>query len=471
MALKSHYGQGYTIQTTFPSTPEKTSADSAQLLDRIRPLVPDAHVTSDTSGVAAYHLNAKDPATVHQVLEVMEAESKAGALSSYSVLSTSIEDIFLGLMHANDDAKLEKSLRSSSETPSAIASEHDQVEKTTGTALMPVLSHGEPTPTLELTTGRKRPPLTQAFTIFHKRVMIARRSWLTPLLAVLVAIGGSCVPLFFIAGRPRPTCVQTYGTAIPIPLYAPESPIVLADANYTIPGEQILQSPPGLLSSLGPTMAMLPTRNISDNATFISTINQNFQNLSLGGISMDTASGATLFAWEATPPGYTGLVMLNLATNLVYNHALNGSRADAALPRVIATNFQNLVGFNAGTLVALKWLAFYGAAMVSCRTCIQPSRMMLILGQSVFPAFFSLYVSKERRSSVQAMQLSNGLSNPVGLWLGHLMFDTCFSLVIASVIIIVLAAASNQFAGLGFFVSRSTIDLLTTPDAHGYYPA
>ena len=73
----------------------------------------------------------------------------------------------------------------------------------------------------------------------------------------------------------------------------------------------------------------------------------------------------------------------------------------------------------------------------------------------MFPAFFSLYVSKERRSSVQAMQLSNGLSNPVGLWLGHLMFDTCFSLVIASVIIIVFAAGSNQFAGLGFFVSPS----------------
>ena len=54
------------------------------------------------------------------------------------------------------------------------------------------------------------------------------------------------------------------------------------------------------------------------------------------------------------------------------------------------------------------------------------------------------------------MQLSNGLSNPVGLWLGHLMFDTSFSIVIASVIIIVFAAASNQFAGLGFFVSRLT---------------
>ncbi|KZT73392.1 hypothetical protein DAEQUDRAFT_684394 [Daedalea quercina L-15889] len=435
VALKSRYGQGYTVQATFSEpvgAQEKPSANPSELLDRIRPLVPDAYVTVARAGEAAYHLNAKDPSTVHEVLEVMEEEREADRLSSYSVLSTSIEDIFLGLMHANNDGKPEMSDRSSSHSPSPAPGEHDKAEKATASTLLPVLLHGDPAP-LELTTGRKRSPLTQAFTIFHKRAMIARRSWLTPLLAVLVAIGGSCVPLFFIAGRSRPTCIQTYQNATPIPLYAPESPVILEGANYTIPGEQILQSPPGLLSSLGTAMQALPVRNISDNSTFISTVNQNYQNLSLGGVSMDTESGSTLFAWEATPPGYTGLVMLNLASNLIYNYALNGSGAGLGVPRVIAANFENLVGFDAGTLVALKWLAFYGAAM------------------AVFPAFFSLYVSKERRSAVQAMQLSNGLSNPVGLWLGHLMWDTCFSIVIASVIIIVFATASNQFAGLGFF--------------------
>ncbi|KAH9926492.1 uncharacterized protein B0H18DRAFT_1118977 [Fomitopsis serialis] len=406
VALKSHYGQGYTVQVTFNAsadTQEKPSADPSELLERIRPLVPDAYVTSAAPGEAAYHLNAKDPGTVHKVLEVMEVGREAGKLSSYSVLSTSIEDIFLGLMHANNDGKPETSDRSSSVSPSPVLGENDKVEKTTGSALLPVLSHGS-APVLELTTGRKRMPLSQALTIFHKRVMIARRSWLTPFLAVLVAIGGSCVPLFFIAGRAPPSCVQTYHNAIPIPLYAPESPIILAVTSR-------------LLSSLGSAMQLVPVQNITDNSTFVNTINQNYQNLSLGGVSMDLDSGSTLIAWEATPPGYTGLVMLNLASNLVYNHALNSSGAGLGVPRVIATNFENLVGFDAGTLVALKWLAFYGAAM------------------SVFPAFFSLYVSKERRSAVQAMQLSNGLSNPVGL----------------CVIIIVFATASNQFAGLGFF--------------------
>jgi len=72
--------------------------------------------------------------------------------------------------------------------------------------------------------------------------------------------------------------------------------------------------------------------------------------------------------------------------------------------------------------------------------------------QAVYPAFFSLYVSRERRSSVQAMQLSNGLANPVGLWLGHLMFDSLFTVFIATVIVTVFSTVSNKFHGPGFLV-------------------
>jgi hypothetical protein len=65
-----------------------------------------------------------------------------------------------------------------------------------------------------------------------------------------------------------------------------------------------------------------------------------------------------------------------------------------------------------------------------------------------------MYVSRERRSSVQAMQFSNGLNNPIGLWLGHIMFDGAKVVIISTVIIIVFAiAASQQMHGLGFLVS------------------
>ena len=70
----------------------------------------------------------------------------------------------------------------------------------------------------------------------------------------------------------------------------------------------------------------------------------------------------------------------------------------------------------------------------------------------MYPAFFAMYVAEERRSLVQAMQFSNGLSNPAGLWLGHVAFDAIWSIIASSIIAIVFATTSGQFAGVGLFV-------------------
>ena len=48
------------------------------------------------------------------------------------------------------------------------------------------------------------------------------------------------------------------------------------------------------------------------------------------------------------------------------------------------------------------------------------------------------------------MQFSNGISNPAGLWLGHLLFDSVFSIVAATIIVAVFAAHSTLFQGLGY---------------------
>ena len=78
---------------------------------------------------------------------------------------------------------------------------------------------------------------------------------------------------------------------------------------------------------------------------------------------------------------------------------------------------------------------------------------VLIIVQGVFPAFFTLYVARERQSAVQAMQFSNGISNPAGLWLGHLLFDSMFSTLGSTVLVIVYAAKfAYLFSGLGYLV-------------------
>ncbi|TFK91173.1 P-loop containing nucleoside triphosphate hydrolase protein [Polyporus arcularius HHB13444] len=414
VALKSSLGEGYTVNVSFDADDQEkpSNAHHAELLERIRTLAPLAYPTSSTPNEVAYHLKLKEPPEVQKVLELVESNRKAFGVASYSVMGTSIEDIFLGLMH--DDTR----------------SEDKELEKT-GSSATPTLEHApRSTPPLQLTSGRRRSPASQALTIFHKRVLIAKRSWLTPCLAVLVAVAGSCIPIFFLSGRAKTVCVTKFRTVPQIPLYLPASP--LGFIAEIASGSRVLQSPPGIMSSLA-NASLLLTQDITDNATFVSTIDQTFLNQSFGGVSIDTLTGASLFAWEATPPGLTGLVMLNLVSNILYNNALNGTGRAAAAPSTILANLQNFPGVAAGTLVSLKWVAFFGAAM------------------AVYPAFFSLYVAKERRSSVQAMQLSNGLSDPIGLWLGHLLFDSIFAVIVASLIVIVFAAASNQFSGLGFF--------------------
>ncbi|OSD01210.1 P-loop containing nucleoside triphosphate hydrolase protein [Trametes coccinea BRFM310] len=417
VALKSSLGEGYTVNVSFLSGDDagekSTIGHQTELLDRIRTIAPLAYTSSSTPNEVSYHLKLKDPAVVRDVLALVEDNRGTYGVASYAVMGTSIEDIFLGLMH--DESQLEEK----------------DVEKP-GSSHAPSLA-ASPTPTprvLELTNGRRRSPLSQALTIFHKRVLIARRSWLTPCLAVLVAVAGSCIPIFFLSNRAQ-TCVRTFRTVPTTPLYLPNSPLGFITELAT--GSRVLESPPGIVSTLGNTTRFLLVDNIPDNATFVQTINQSFRNQSFGGVSVDQQTGAALFAWEATPPGLTGLVMLNLASNLLYNNALNATGRAGAAPSLILANYQSFPGIAAGTLVALKWVAFFGAAM------------------AVYPAFFSLYVAKERRSSVQAMQLSNGLSDPVGLWLGHLLFDSIFAVINATLIVIVFAAASNQFNGLGFF--------------------
>ncbi|KAJ7511663.1 P-loop containing nucleoside triphosphate hydrolase protein [Mycena galericulata] len=122
--------------------------------------------------------------------------------------------------------------------------------------------------------------------------------------------------------------------------------------------------------------------------------------------------------------------MLNLATNILFNRALNASGGPPSLIEPMFDNFGDLID-NGYTLPALEWLIVFGA------------------GLAVFPAFSALYVARERQSTVKTMQLSNGISNPIGLWLGHLLFDSISTLILATALVLIFAFLSQQFYGLG----------------------
>lgn len=351
VSLKRELGEGYTVQVAFnpPGDEEKGIDDPANmLLQHIRQVASEAYLTTDIPLFDSYHLKTKDASVVGRVLQNIDQKKAEYNIKAYDVIGTTIEDIFLSLM-SKDDQTLD--------------SEKSLSGESTGSLPIPPTGPDTKASTTELSSGRRTSPLHQALTVFYKRCLIIRRSWLSLFLAAVVAVCGSTIPLVFIQGREQ-TCVrklESNGTVIP--LYLPILPIA---GIFTGDSPTVLVSPPELASVLGNNSGRLDILGIQDNNTFVDTISKDYRNLSLGGVSVSPTGYDTLFAWEATPPGYTGLAMLNLASNALYNRALNVSSGGGTnSERLIQATFESFPPVAAGTLVALKWVAFFGATMVS----------------------------------------------------------------------------------------------------------
>ena len=343
-------GEGYSLQVTFtsPTNPEKIDISSRpELLLSIRTIAPQTYVTMPSPYQVCYHLKARDAEVVHQVLELLDDEKNRHAIASYDILGTTIEDIFLDLMSKN-------------ETP-------DDSEILLEGAISSSLESKSTTTIADLPTGRPVSPFRQAFTIFYKRSLILRRSWLAPLLTVTIAVAGATIPLVFISGEPA-SCAVRFRNVTPVSLYLP-----LSSIPFTLESSSsVVTSPPNITDTLGNSTEFFSITNVPDNATFVSFISQNFRNLSLGGVSLDPNTGASLIAWEATPPGRTGLSMLNLATNLLYTRALNMSGNASRIPTLIRANYATFPPVDTSILVSLRWIIIFGAAMVSWSLQLEP---------------------------------------------------------------------------------------------------
>ncbi|KIJ26323.1 hypothetical protein M422DRAFT_77023 [Sphaerobolus stellatus SS14] len=412
VSLKSRLGKGYRLQVSFDSL-SAMSTSTNTLLSHLRAVAPEASVLSSAAASRSveYALNSRGTEVVRGALEVVQDHVRRGemGLEGYQVHGTTIEDIFLELMGRESGIKIEAESRSSTSV---------EIVRT-------------PAP-LSLTSSRKRSAYSQSLTILYKRTLILKRSFLSPLLTILVAICGACIPIFFLSGRDPNTCRRAFAAA-------PSAQLYLGDSSYASvfnqaipnPSGQVVISPPNLLDSFKTSLGPVHITSLPSNQSFVSNFQTRSRNFSLGGLSMDTQSGEALIAWEASPIGLTSATLLNLASNVLYNRALNSTGAEG-VPRIIAAAYQAFPALAPGTLVALKWIAFFGLTM------------------AVYPAFFALYPTMERRSSIQAMQLSNGLINPIGLWLGHLMFDGVFVVILSTIIVIIFATVSDQFNGIGY---------------------
>lgn len=372
VSLKRDIGEGYSIKVAFDWSIDTEKISEQTLLQEIRKLAPKTHVTSPSSSQACYHLKTRDTYVIGQVLNMMDDHARARRIVSYDILGTTIEDVFLAVMSDNNPSK-----RQSMESFGPGSDPDDM--SVDDIVYSPLLENSVG---LGLTDGRAVSPFRQAFTVFHKRALIAKRAYMTPVLAIIVSVIGACVPLTFIKGKQQPC---TFQPKIPtaLPLVLPASPPLLNSTTFGGPAH-VIESPPGLLSPLNEVFAVT---DVADNSSFINMITANFGNVSTGGISLNEDTGESLFSWEATIPGVKGSAMLNLASNTLYARAINIS--NSFIPRdvgdlqpvdLIISNYAALQRVASSTLVYLKWLFFFGGVMV----CLIYLSSSLVCGFHVF---------------------------------------------------------------------------------------
>jgi ATP-binding cassette subfamily A (ABC1) protein 3 len=311
--------------------------------------VPDAYAIKPSPSVSVYHLKTRDSGVVGQVLDFLEEEEREGRIVSYDILGTTIEDIFLDLMHREQSK------------PTKTHSASSSIDNLSSTTLVkPALA------AMDLPNGRGVSPYRQAFTIFHKRLLIARRAWVTPLLTIAIAVAGATIPLTFTTGLQQ-LCVPKAAPIVAVPLWLPDAPFAQATASVgSFPW--MVVSPPDLLDTFGNLTSNLTVSEAADAAAFTEAVTSGRHTLALGGVSVDQADGSATVAWEASPPGIRAPAMLNMASNVLLHRAVGlstaGTTSDDPRPVMIATNYGAFAKVARATLMYLRWIFFFGAVMV-----------------------------------------------------------------------------------------------------------
>jgi ATP-binding cassette, subfamily A (ABC1), member 3 len=202
---------------------------------------------------------------------------------------------------------------------------------------------------LLLAEGHPRSPFSQASTIFHKRMLIARRDRLIPALTVVITVCGACVPLVFLSGQ-TPSCTVQYRNEMVIPFYWADSIDPWHHSHCQCAG--------------------IATQYYGDAwATSRSHVDR--KRLRQCYVCLHDPTGLSqypdwwyidrvdtrdvLVAWDVTPaPGLAGPRLLNLATNILYNRALNASGNTAGTPSIITANYTSFAQVAAGAFVDLR---------------------------------------------------------------------------------------------------------------------
>lgn len=362
VGLKTRLGRGYTLAVNNSQPYSKQRKD---LLDKLRRDSPNIRSES-AKGKDLYLTGSTDLGVVRKLVEQMQSERQAGNNLQYQINGATLEEVFLDLnsesttpeIHFRDGDR--ESSGSGVNEPDANGNGWEKgVDGTRdvedgGLGLRPVTPVSSKT-NPPLTPGRKRGFLLSipinAFIIFRKRLLNVRRAWLLPLIAVIVVISGTCIPLFFMKDRNQ-TCAFITRRATTQVLTWPQSPypfayppLVIAPESQGVFGN-VFSSP--FLSGLVQTE--------SDNASFVELFRTDYRNQDFGGVSIaPDPTTASLFAWEGSNLLNKGLSSLNLISNAV----LNQLSPPEGNPLRITLGYRPLPSPSfLSTATAMRWIGF-----------------------------------------------------------------------------------------------------------------
>lgn len=272
----------------------------------------------------------------------------------FQVGSTSLEDVFLDL-NAERQASRTTSITEDDTSMSQAGDgekfyEAKEVQSRTDDpeASMPELGAGKGT--LALSPGARRGKLRtwagQAGTIFMKRLMVLRHSWLLPALGLIATLLLFGIPLTFLTERTA-GCAYMADTEELLPLSYPSAVGLGAQPAVLSFGDSGLQP--------WADRSYLSYTKRDDRDQWSSYLKSNMSKERLGGVSFANVTQEQILAFEGSPRRNKGTVMMNLFSNSVLQQMApaQGSRWR------ISTYFQYIPGQDfSNTGSSLKWLVF-----------------------------------------------------------------------------------------------------------------
>jgi ABC-type multidrug transport system ATPase subunit len=394
--LKDRLGGGYRVHVPKtaglpPQLPHIDGVRKKNSLDLISYIAPSSYLAAE-------------------VIKSLEAEG----IHDYRFSGPTIEDVFLQLA---EEIRDEEAFRGGDKT----LNEKDKAAEDDDSMTTPNREG------LKLMDGQRVGYVKQATILFGKRLTILKRNWLPYALAFLLPILAAGLTSLFIQGQDQPGC----SPADQASRSENENAFTQADdddkrlAFLAGPSDSFSND---VLALFGPIFG--GASGSGDDEPFADIMYVDSYDNFTRTIENDRATVA-IGLWlgdENNPPTFAYVANLFVASGITAQQLLDVLRTNVS----ISTQWSPFeVPFSPSTGDSLNLIVYMGLAL------------------ALYPAFFALYPSNERRRFVRGLQYSNGV-RPFPLWISYLLFDFIFVLVSAALVTAIWVGMSNIWYHIGY---------------------